>query len=90
MPGIYAGGDIAHAPVLGKGSASIGHWQLAHYHGHLAAKNILGQNKPIHTVPFFWTMLFGRSVRYAGNTIMFFLNKINILKQFKLKLCRLK
>lgn len=64
-PDVYAGGDIAYAPVLGT-TASIGHWQLAHYHGRIAALNMLNIKKPLATVPFFWTMFFGKSVRYSG------------------------
>nr|QHB15539.1 apoptosis-inducing factor 3 [Bemisia tabaci] len=65
---VYAGGDIAHAPVfaIGNKKAAIGHWQIAHYHGHVAAKNMVGKKTSLRTVPFFWTMLFGMSVRYAG------------------------
>jgi len=66
---VFAGGDIADAPVFSRGSefsASIGHWQLAHYHGRIAALNMMGQAKQLHTVPFFWTMMFGTSFRYAG------------------------
>ena len=66
VKGVYAGGDVAFAPVLGT-QANIGHWQLAQYHGHLAALNIVGKKTEVKTVPFFWTMLFGKGVRYAGN-----------------------
>ncbi|XP_058797475.1 apoptosis-inducing factor 3-like isoform X2 [Phymastichus coffea] len=64
---VYAGGDIAHAPVHCAGvSASIGHYALAHYHGKIAAMNICKKNTPLKAVPFFWTTLFGKSYRYAG------------------------
>ncbi|XP_075226424.1 apoptosis-inducing factor 3-like isoform X2 [Lycorma delicatula] len=68
VKGIYAGGDIAYAPVFANNDkqASIGHWQLAHYHGYIAALNMAGKVKPLQTVPFFWTVLFGLSFRYAG------------------------
>ena len=67
---IYAAGDVALAPVLGgRYTAAIGHWGLAHYHGRYAALNMLDQAKPINSVPFFWTMLFGKSVRYAGKLL---------------------
>ncbi|KAL0266961.1 UNVERIFIED_CONTAM: hypothetical protein PYX00_009360 [Menopon gallinae] len=69
-PDIYAGGDIAMAPVLGR-KMSIGHWGLAHYHGHVAALNMVGQKKPLNAVPFFWTVLFGKSIRYAGHSYNF-------------------
>ncbi|XP_018334359.1 apoptosis-inducing factor 3 isoform X4 [Agrilus planipennis] len=64
---IFAGGDIANAPIITHNTkASIGHWGLSHYHGRLAALNMLGKNQPLKTIPFFWTMLFGKSIRYAG------------------------
>ncbi|XP_069679458.1 apoptosis-inducing factor 3 isoform X1 [Periplaneta americana] len=65
IKGVYAGGDIAYAPVLNT-AASIGHWQLAHYHGHIAALNMAGKLTELQAVPFFWTMLFGKGIRYAG------------------------
>lgn len=68
ISGIFAGGDIAKAPVYSHGGkkASIGHYGLAHYHGRIAALNMLGKNVPLKAVPFFWTLLFGKSIRYCG------------------------
>lgn len=65
---IYAGGDIACAPVfaLDNQQMSIGHVGLAQYHGRVAALNMLKKETPLRTVPYFWTMLFGKSIRYAG------------------------
>ncbi|CAG4933365.1 unnamed protein product [Colias eurytheme] len=65
---VYAGGDIAYAPVFAKNNdqMAIGHIGLAQYHGQVAAKNILKKETPLRTVPYFWTMLFGKSIRYAG------------------------
>ncbi|XP_060806546.1 apoptosis-inducing factor 3 isoform X2 [Amyelois transitella] len=65
---VYAGGDIAYAPVFAHGNKqmSIGHVGLAQYHGRVAALNILRKDTPLRTVPYFWTMLFGKSIRYAG------------------------
>lgn len=34
--------------------------------GHVAALNMLHRQKPLHTVPFFWTKLQSKSIRYAG------------------------
>lgn len=66
---VYAGGDIAYAPVFAYGSekTSIGHVGLSQYHGKVAALNILKKDTPLKTVPYFWTMLFGKSIRYAGH-----------------------
>lgn len=69
VPGVYAGGDIAHAPVYSHNNvkSTIGHYPLAHYHGKMAALNMLGKVAPLKVVPYFWTMLFGKSFRYAGH-----------------------
>ncbi|XP_043250237.1 apoptosis-inducing factor 3 isoform X3 [Colletes gigas] len=66
---VYAGGDIAYAPLFDSDntSAAIGHYPLAHYHGKIAALNICEKSTELNTVPFFWTTLFGRSYRYAGH-----------------------
>lgn len=67
-PHVYAGGDIVNAPVfsIGNEKAVIGHYPLAQYHGRMAAKNMLGQGVDIEAVPYFWTVLFGKSFRYSG------------------------
>ncbi|XP_012288085.1 apoptosis-inducing factor 3 isoform X2 [Orussus abietinus] len=66
---VYAGGDVAYAPVFvsDNNPAAIGHYGLAHYHGKIAACNIAGKETPLRAVPFFWTSLFGKSYRYAGH-----------------------
>jgi NADPH-dependent 2,4-dienoyl-CoA reductase/sulfur reductase-like enzyme/nitrite reductase/ring-hydroxylating ferredoxin subunit len=68
-PSVYVGGDIAYAPVWSHHNqkAAIGHYPLAHYHGKIAALNILGKAKKLEAVPYFWTKLFGKSLRYAGH-----------------------
>lgn len=69
IPDVYFGGDIANAPVfsIANQRATIGHYQLAQYHGRIAAINMVGTNKQeLKAVPFFWTMLFGKGFRYAG------------------------
>ncbi|XP_055854476.1 apoptosis-inducing factor 3 [Episyrphus balteatus] len=65
---IYVGGDIANAPVytIGNERATIGHYQLAQYHGRIAAMNMAGKAEELQAVPYFWTMLFGKSFRYSG------------------------
>ena len=72
-PDVYAAGDAAYAPVFAADNrpASIGHWQLAHYHGRVAARNMVGIETELQSIPFFWTMLFGTSVRYAGEYSLF-------------------
>ena len=34
--------------------------------GRIAALGMVGQTVQIHSVPFFWTMLLGKSFRYTG------------------------
>ena len=65
---VYAGGDVVRFPLpLIGDTANIGHWQIANKHGRVAAKNVLGQNVPFDSIPFFWTMFQGKSVRYCGH-----------------------
>ncbi|XP_055694842.1 apoptosis-inducing factor 3-like isoform X2 [Lutzomyia longipalpis] len=65
---VYVGGDIANAPVhsIGLDRATIGHYGLAQYHGRIAALNMSGKRTQLRAVPYFWTVLFGKSFRYAG------------------------
>lgn len=68
LSNVFAGGDLAYAPVWSHGvKNTIGHYGLAHLHGHVAAKNMLNIQTPLRAVPFFWTMLFGKSLRYCGH-----------------------
>lgn len=65
---VYVGGDIANSPIYMTGcKENIGHYPLAQYHGKIAALNMCGKNQELKAVPFFWTMLFGKSFRYAGH-----------------------
>lgn len=66
---VYVGGDIAFAPVYSNDNlkSAIGHYPLAHYHGKIAAMNMTGKATPLKAVPFFWTMLFGKGIRYSGH-----------------------
>ncbi|KAI8507482.1 Apoptosis-inducing factor 3 [Branchiostoma belcheri] len=66
---VFAAGDIVHFPLpMADGEkVTIGHWQLAKAHGRCAALNMLGQGVEFNSVPFFWTMQYGKSLRYAGH-----------------------
>ncbi|NWV02655.1 AIFM3 factor, partial [Ptilonorhynchus violaceus] len=68
IPNIFAAGDVAAFPValLDGDRSSIHHQQVAEAHGRFAALNMLKRGKELHTVPFFWTTLLGKSIRYAG------------------------
>ena len=69
---IYAVGDIIKFPLHlrsfnGPRLVNVGHWQTAKAHGRCAALNIAAsEEKPLKTVPFFWTVQYGKSIRYAG------------------------
>ena len=65
---VYIGGDIANSPVFSSDNKliTIGHYPLAQYHGKTAGNNMTGKTQELRVVPFFWTMLFGKSYRYCG------------------------
>ena len=67
---VYAIGDIAKFP-LDQHSVAIGHWQIAQSHGRCAGLNVAlksdDHRQVIKTVPFFWTVQYGKSLRYAGH-----------------------
>ncbi|XP_064382581.1 apoptosis-inducing factor 3-like [Halichondria panicea] len=68
--GVFAAGDIArfHLPLI-NGDTNIGHWQLAHNHGRVAARNMLGREEEFNSIPYFWTVQYGKSVRYCGHAL---------------------
>lgn len=65
---VWAGGDIANAPVLANknDSATIGHFSVAQYHGKVAALNMLGMSTELRTVPYFATEFFGKTFTFTG------------------------
>ncbi len=67
--GVYALGDIAKATNQ-MGRMRIEHWRVALQHGLVTAAAILGDNL-VHSLeertPFFWTMQYGKSLRYSGH-----------------------
>lgn len=66
---VFVGGDIANAPVFSSGNklSAIGHYPLAQYHGKIAGLNMTEKVAELKNVPFFWTMLFGKTFRYCGH-----------------------
>uniref|UniRef100_A0A8D2PB18 Rieske domain-containing protein n=1 Tax=Zosterops lateralis melanops TaxID=1220523 RepID=A0A8D2PB18_ZOSLA len=68
IPNVFAAGDVVTFPValLDGDRSSIHHQQVAEAHGHCAALNMLQRGKELHTVPYFWTTMLGKSIRYAG------------------------
>ena len=64
---VYAGGDIVRFPLpLIGDTANIGHWQIAHKHGRVAAKNMVGKKTAFDGIPFFWSLLLGKGIRFCG------------------------
>jgi len=45
----------------------IEHWEVATQQGRTVAKNMLDQHSPFTTIPFFWSDLFGRNLRFVGH-----------------------
>ncbi|KAL7831864.1 hypothetical protein AOLI_G00294120 [Acnodon oligacanthus] len=68
IPDVFAAGDVASFPLCIREDkrVQIGHWQLAQAHGRVAALNMLNKQTELNSVPFFWTVLLGKSIRYTG------------------------
>jgi NADPH-dependent 2,4-dienoyl-CoA reductase/sulfur reductase-like enzyme/nitrite reductase/ring-hydroxylating ferredoxin subunit len=67
-PGVYVAGDIARFPYWLTGeSVRVEHYGMAMYQGETVAKHFNGKPQPARSVPFFWTVLYGKSLRYAGH-----------------------
>uniref|UniRef100_A0A8C7SK11 Apoptosis inducing factor mitochondria associated 4 n=1 Tax=Oncorhynchus mykiss TaxID=8022 RepID=A0A8C7SK11_ONCMY len=69
IPNVFGAGDVTSFPLTIRKDqrVNIGHWQLASAHGRVAALNMLQKQIKIDSVPFFWTVLLGKSVRYTGD-----------------------
>ncbi|KAI2656280.1 Apoptosis-inducing factor 3 [Labeo rohita] len=72
IPDIFAAGDVVSfpLPLVGHKRVNIGHWQLAQAHGRIAGLSMLNQQVAINTVPYFWTMLLGKGIRYADEEVV--------------------
>ncbi|KAM5226501.1 apoptosis-inducing factor 3 isoform 4-T6 [Hipposideros larvatus] len=68
VPGVFAAGDAVTFPLAWRNNrkVNIPHWQMAHAQGRVVAQNMLAQEAEISTVPYLWTAMFGKSLRYAG------------------------
>jgi len=71
---VYAAGDLARfpLPLLADHETRIEHYGIAQYQGRIAALNMIKEeSKSFNSVPFFWTTIFGKSVRYTGHALFF-------------------
>ncbi|XP_034148960.1 apoptosis-inducing factor 3 [Esox lucius] len=68
VPDVFCGGDLATFPLtMAKNQmVNIGHWQMAQAHGRIAALNMLEKNTELNSIPYYWTVLLGKNIRYAG------------------------
>jgi NADPH-dependent 2,4-dienoyl-CoA reductase/sulfur reductase-like enzyme len=65
---LFAAGDICSFPYVKTGQElRVEHWDVAMQQGRVAAMNMLDKNIPFNEIPYFWTMVFGKSLRYVGN-----------------------
>ncbi|XP_015684833.1 apoptosis-inducing factor 3-like, partial [Protobothrops mucrosquamatus] len=69
VPGVFAAGDAVTFPLALRNhkKTNVPHWQMAHMHGRIAALNMLAYGTEISTIPYLWTAMFGKSIRYAGH-----------------------
>jgi len=68
VPSLFAAGDVCSFPSVRTGQqARIEHWDVATQQGRVAARNMLGKYQPFTTVPFFWSGLFGKNLRFVGH-----------------------
>ncbi|XP_062393426.1 apoptosis-inducing factor 3 [Sardina pilchardus] len=65
---VFCAGDLSTFPLkMAKDQkVNIGHWQLAQAHGRVAALNMLNKEVEFDSVPFYWTVLLGMTIRYTG------------------------
>ncbi|XP_028320027.1 apoptosis inducing factor mitochondria associated 4 isoform X1 [Gouania willdenowi] len=65
---VFSAGDITSFPLTIRGDqrVNVGHWQMSHAQGRVAALNMMNKPTKLESVPFFWTMLLGKSIRYTG------------------------
>ncbi|KAJ0004003.1 hypothetical protein NQD34_010217 [Periophthalmus magnuspinnatus] len=68
VPDVFCGGDVCTFPLnmAKEKQVNIGHWQMAQAHGKIIALNMLGRQTELKSIPYYWTVLLGRTMRYAG------------------------
>jgi NADPH-dependent 2,4-dienoyl-CoA reductase/sulfur reductase-like enzyme len=71
-PNIFAAGDIAFYPDARLGARiRIEHWAAAERQGQAAALNMLGEDVPFTSAPFFWSAHYDHTIRYVGHAPRF-------------------
>ncbi|XP_054650213.1 apoptosis inducing factor mitochondria associated 4 [Dunckerocampus dactyliophorus] len=65
---VFSAGDVTSFPLTIRGDhmVNVAHWQMSQAQGRVAALNMLNKPTKIESVPFFWTVLLGKSIRYTG------------------------
>ncbi|XP_022062277.2 apoptosis-inducing factor 3 [Acanthochromis polyacanthus] len=68
VPDVFSGGDVVTFPLAMANNqlVTIGHWQMAQAHGRTVALNILNKQSELNSVPYYWTVLLGKTIRYTG------------------------
>ncbi|CAN9511610.1 unnamed protein product [Ophioblennius macclurei] len=68
IPDVFSAGDVTSFPLSVRHDqrVQVGHWQMSQAQGRVAALNMLNKGTQLESVPFFWTVLLGKSVRYTG------------------------
>lgn len=67
-PHIFAAGDIARFPnPFGGAPIRVEHWVLAERQGQVAAHGMLGIDEALTEPPFFWSVHYDVTIRYAGH-----------------------
>uniref|UniRef100_A0A3B3ZQ92 Rieske domain-containing protein n=1 Tax=Periophthalmus magnuspinnatus TaxID=409849 RepID=A0A3B3ZQ92_9GOBI len=66
VPDVFCGGDVCTFPLnmAKEKQVNIGHWQMAQAHK-IIALNMLGRQTELKSIPYYWTVLLGRTMRYA-------------------------
>ncbi|XP_061775167.1 apoptosis inducing factor mitochondria associated 4 [Nerophis ophidion] len=68
MEDVFSAGDVTSFPLTIRGDqmVNVAHWQMSQAQGRVAALNMLNKPTKMESVPFFWTVLLGKSIRYTG------------------------
>ncbi|MFF2653573.1 NAD(P)/FAD-dependent oxidoreductase [Streptomyces sp. NPDC058045] len=67
-PGVYAAGDVARwpNPLFDGAPMRLEHWTTAAEQAAAAVRNLLGEDRPYRTVPYFWSDWYGVRIQFVG------------------------